>query len=133
MNCIYVLVCDTTINSANNMKVIGYTLTGIEFAQSEYGLYTNMEILPNSNVILGCFDDTCTCNNDNTHMTNSHLHILHGSYLTMLGNLKLHTESNKLLYIKYNAINKLLYCFYNNYFQGIEILNGTMLENIMFN
>ena len=76
MNCIYVLVCDTTINSANNMKVIGYTLTGIEFGQSEYGLYTNMDVLANSNVILGCFDDTCKCNNDNTHITNSHLHIL---------------------------------------------------------
>ena len=133
MNCIYVLVCDTTINSANNMKVIGYTLTGIEFGQSEYGLYTNMDVLANSNVILGCFDDTCKCNNDNTHITSSHLHILHGSHLTMLGNLKLNTENNKLLYIKYNVNNKLLYCFYNNYFQGIEILNDTMLENIMFN
>ena len=132
LNCLYVLVCDTAIQNASNMKVIGYTLTGIEFGRSEYGLYTNMEILPNSNVILGCFDDTCTYNGEKTNISN-HVHILHGSHLTQLGRLKILNEENKLVFIKYNAVSKVLFCFFINCFQGLEILNDSMTENIMFN
>ena len=130
VNCVYVLVFDQ-LKDNKNVMVIGYTLNGIEFARSEYGLFTNMEILENSNVVVGCSDEICQPAEQKRK--GSHVHVLKGSYLTMLGSLRIkQSEEMKLTFITYNNVKKILYCFFNDETKVFQILNEDEGEAIMF-
>ena len=130
VNCLYVLVYDQ-VKDGKNVMVVGYTLNGVEFARSECGMFTNMEVLENSNVVVGCCDEMCQPAEQKRK--GSHVHILKGSYLTMLGSLRIKKSAEmKLMFIKYNNVKKMLYCFFNEETKVFQVLNEDEDEAVMF-
>ena len=130
VNCLYVLVYDQC-KDGKNVMVVGYTLNGVEFARSEYGMFTNMEVLENSNVVVGCCDEMCQPAEQKRK--GSHVHILKGSYLTTLGSLRIKKSAEmKLTFIKYNSVKKILYCFCNEETKVFQVLNEDEDEAVMF-
>ena len=124
VNCVYVLVYDKT-QSVNKMKVIGYTLTGIEFAESEYGMYTNMEITTSNNVILGV-DGTATQSNSNDNKKKmNHIMVLKGCSLERIGYMRLMgCEKKSVVYVKYYAKKKMLFYYFKDDIRVSQLEDG---------
>jgi WD40 repeat protein len=125
VNCVYVLVYDKTQSaSANKMKVIGYTLTGIEFAESEYGMYTNMEITTSNNVILG-IDETTTQSNSNDKKKMNHIMLLKGCSLERIGYMRLKScEKKSVVYVKYYAKKRMLFYYFKDDIRVSQLEDG---------
>lgn len=125
VNCVYVLVYDKTQSaSANKMKVIGYTLTGIEFAESEYGMYTNMEITTSNNVILG-IDETATQSNSNDKKKMNHIMLLKGCSLERIGYMRLKScEKKSVVYVKYYAKKRMLFYYFKDDIRVSQLEDG---------
>ena len=126
VNCVYVLVYDKT-QSANKMKVIGYTLTGIEFEESEYGMFTNMEITKSNNVILGV-DETAQCSSSSSNSDKkklNHIIVLNGSSLERIGHMRLEScEKKSVVYVKYYAKKRLLFYYFKDVIRVSQLEDG---------
>ena len=87
---------DSTIQLVERTKIVGYTFSGIKFAESCEGEYSNFSLTNKGNIIVG---DKCN------------LKILCGAWL----NEKFYQNYNsKIMWIDYDNVNHNLYMFKEN-------------------
>ena len=101
-NFLYILCINKLKDEKNNKIIIGYTLSGIKFAKSEYGLYDNINFDKDGNII--------TLNNKNKIV------ILSGSDLTKLMINSEDEETNKII----NEMKNTNWLQYNYFMRGQE-------------
>ena len=101
-NFLYILCINKLKDEKNNKIIIGYTLSGIKFAKSEYGLYDNINFDKDGNII--------TLNNKNKIV------ILSGSDLTKLKINSEDEETNKII----NEMKDTNWLQYNYFMRGQE-------------